>query len=393
MKLFDHALRVLLTTILCTLTFSMSLASKQSDSQLLPQMAEQTLDSVQKYFRTSDPSLLLESFPKRSDQKKCSYLWGYSAMISSVSALYENTGDAKWEKLMAEVMLPGLDQYYDNQREPAGYASYLVNDGSGDRFYDDNIWLGIDMTDMYVKSGKKGYLDRALEIWKFVMSGYDQKLEGGIYWCEQKKESKNTCSNAPAAVFALKLFQATKQRAFLKQGQNLYEWTKKNLEDTTDNLYFDNKSLSGKIQTHKFSYNAGQMLQAATLLFQLTKNKQYLHQAQNLAEACYKEFFTSKGQNHNNLVLKGGEKWFDAVMLRGFLQLYQVSKDDKYLSAFKCTIFTAWHELHSEDKGLFNNNLLSQQPRYADNARNPKQSKSLLTQAAFIEMMARLSNY
>ena len=191
----------------------------------------------------------------------------------------------------------------------------------------------------------------------------------------------------------MKLFQATKQRAFLKQGQNLYEWTKKNLEDTTDNLYFDNKSLSGKIQTHKFSYNAGQMLQAATLLFQLTKNKQYLHQAQNLAEACYKKFFTSKGQNHNNLVLKGGEKWFDAVMLRGFLQLYQVSKDDKYLSAFKCTIFTAWHELHSEDKGLFNNNLLSQQPRYADNTRNPKQSKSLLTQAAFIEMMARLSNY
>lgn len=95
-----------------------------------------------------------------------------------------------------------------------------------DRFYDDNVWLGIDFTDSYRMTGKQAYLEKAKLIWKFILSGKDDVLGGGIYWCEQKKESKNTCSNAPGAVFALKLFQATQDDAYLKQGKDLYEWTK-----------------------------------------------------------------------------------------------------------------------------------------------------------------------
>ena len=117
---------------------------------------------------------------------------------------------------------------------------------------------------------------------------------GGIYWCEQKKESKNTCSNAPGAVFALKLFQATQDSTYLKQGKELYEWTKKNLEDPTDHLYFDNIALNKKIGRAKFAYNSGQMMQAAALLYQITKQKNYLEDAQNIAEACHKHFFGSR---------------------------------------------------------------------------------------------------
>ncbi len=58
------------------------------------------------------------------------------------------------------------------------------------------------------------YLQKAQLIWKFIESGTDDNLGGGIYWCEQRKESKNTCSNAPGSVFALKLFEATKDSAY-----------------------------------------------------------------------------------------------------------------------------------------------------------------------------------
>ena len=62
------------------------------------------------------------------------------------------------------------------------------------------------------------YLQKAQLIWNFIESGTDDNLGGGIYWCEQRKESKNTCSNAPGSVFALKLFEATKDSAYFVKG-------------------------------------------------------------------------------------------------------------------------------------------------------------------------------
>ena len=143
---------------------------------------------------------------------------------------------------------------------------------------------------------KQAYLKKAKLIWEFILSGKDDVLGGGIYWCEQKKESKNTCSNAPGTVFALKLFQATQDSIYLKQGKELYEWTKANLEDPKDSfITFDNIThLIKKIQVcAKFAYNSGQMMQAAALLYQITKQKNYLEDAQNIAEACHKYFFRS----------------------------------------------------------------------------------------------------
>ncbi len=94
-------------------------------------------------------------------------------------------------------------------------------------------------------------------------------------------------------LFALKLFQATQDSIYLKQGKELYEWTKKNLEDPKDHLYFDNIALNKKIGRAKFAYNSGQMMQAAALLYQITKQRNYLEDAQNIAEACHKHFFHS----------------------------------------------------------------------------------------------------
>ena len=85
--------------------------------------------------------------------------------------------------------------------------------------------------------------------------------------------SKNTCSNAPGSVLALKLFEATQDSTYFTKGKRLYEWTKATLQDSTDYLYFDNIALDGKIGKAKFAYNSGQMMQAATLLYQLTGEK------------------------------------------------------------------------------------------------------------------------
>lgn len=114
-------------------------------------------------------------------------------------------------------------------------------------------------------------------------------------------------------------FQGYARQLLFEKGKSLYEWTKATLQDTTDCLYFDNMRLDGEIGRAKFAYNSGQMMQSAALLYQLTGNGQYLKDAQAIAAACHNYFFMefTPGQGEPFRMLKKGDVWFTAVMLRG----------------------------------------------------------------------------
>ncbi|QNL49405.1 AGE family epimerase/isomerase [Olivibacter sp. SDN3] len=359
--------------------------------------AQTTLDAIYKHYGVKDISLLRENYPfdeaykasylatdeQGEEPNKYAYLWPYSGTFSAVNVLLQTTGQKRYHVLLDETILPGLEHYFDNKRAPAGYASYIGTAPASDRFYDDNIWLGIDFTELYAHTEEQKYLDKAKVIWDFVMSGMDDKLGGGIYWCEQKKTSKNTCSNAPAAVLALKLFQVTGDSVYFSHGKELYEWTQQQLQDNSDYLYFDNVSLDGKIGKAKFPYNSGQMLQAAALLYQLTGENHYLTEAQNIAQSSYQYFFSSfeteDGQQFR--LLKKSDVWFIAVMLRGFVELYNVDQNKTYISVFKENLTYAWNHMREED-GLFNKDWSGQEK---------EEKKWVLTQAAMVEMYARLA--
>ena len=360
--------------------------------------AQQTLDALYQNYAAPNTCLLRENYPFNQDNKatylaseeqanipnQFSYLWPYSGTFSAVNALFEATHDKKYKKLLDSRVLPGLEEYFDTQRVPNAYSSYIRTAPASDRFYDDNVWLGIDFTDTYQMTQEQKYLDKAQLIWKFIESGTDSILGGGIYWCEQKKESKNTCSNAPGSVLALKLFKATNDSSYFEKGKKLYEWTQRNLQDSADYLYFDNIRLDGKIGKAKFAYNSGQMMQSAALLYQLTKNPIYLKDAQNIAKECFNYFFTDFTPATNEeafRMLKKGDIWFTAVMLRGFIELYQIDKDKTYINAFNKSLSYAWDNARDE-KGLFNTDL---------SGKSKDERKWLLTKAAMVEMYARLA--
>ena len=65
------------------------------------------------------------------------------------TSLFEATHDKKYQKLLDKRVLPGLEEYFDIQRTPNAYSSYIQTAPTSDRFYDDNVWLGIDFTDIY----------------------------------------------------------------------------------------------------------------------------------------------------------------------------------------------------------------------------------------------------
>ena len=383
-------------TCIASLTGCVSSAQVEPNSNL--DRARQTLDSLYLNYSVDNSSLLRENYPfdeqhtvtylaseeQANIPNQFSYLWPYSGTFSAVNALFEATHDKKYKKLLDSRVLPGLEEYFDTQRVPNAYSSYIRTAPASDRFYDDNVWLGIDFTDTYQMTQEQKYLDKAQLIWKFIESGTDSILGGGIYWCEQKKESKNTCSNAPGSVLALKLFKATNDSSYFEKGKKLYEWTQRNLQDSADYLYFDNIRLDGKIGKAKFAYNSGQMMQSAALLYQLTKNPIYLKDAQNIAKECFNYFFTDFTPATNEeafRMLKKGDIWFTAVMLRGFIELYRIDKDKTYINAFNKSLSYAWDNARDEN-GVFNTDL---------SGKSKDQKKWLLTQAAMVEMYSRLA--
>jgi len=392
MKQINQITTTLLLTGVCYLTTQAQVKKDQFSER-----AQKTLEVVYNKYGGAENKLLIEKYPfdenfkadylnnneQAGRQKKYAYLWPFSGSFSAVNALMELSKDkAGHQKVLDQKVLVGLREYRDEQRTPVGYASYINSAPASDRFYDDNIWVGIDFTDSYIQTKKADYLKYAKEIWAFVKSGEDNKLGGGIYWCEQKKESKNTCSNAPAAVFALKLFEATKEKDYLNEGRRLYEWTKAGLQDPDDKLYWDNIHLNGKLDKAKYSYNSGQMLQAAALLYKLTKEKKYLMDAQQLAEACLSYFFQTR-DGIDFPILKNSNVWFHAVMMRGYISLFEQDGNRKYMDIFAKNLDLAWHKMRDQD-GLFDADWTLEKP---------KKSKWLLDQCAFVEMYGRLAKF
>lgn len=391
--MFIHQLTESLKPINFILVFFISVigfSQSKTDSNLIK--ASVILDAIYKNYAAPNTNLLRENYPY--DEKytpdylaanpgsikpnEYAYLWPYSGTLSATVVLYEATKDKAYKKLLDEKIIPGLEKYFDVKRKPFAYASYINTAKPFDRFYDDNIWLGIDFTDLYAISKQKKYLDKAQLIWEFVWSGHDEKLGGGIYWCEQKKFSKNTCSNAPAAVFAFKLFGVTKDSGYYFKGKDLYEWTKRNLQDTTDFLYFDNKALAGKVDTKKYSYNSGQMLQAAVLLYNLTADKTYLNEAEKIANSAFR-YFTAHSLYEGTEHFRDNNSWFNAVMLRGFAEYWRASGKNNFQVHFQ-QILNNYYRSQRDEQGLFF--------RFS---RRPQNRKWLLNQAGFVEMFAQLA--
>lgn len=380
---------------LCAFAVSSCASGSSEMQEAYLEKAKTTMQSVYTCYSVAENFLLRENYPfddgykagylaseeQASRPNPYSYLWPFSGTLSAVAAIMET--EPSYQDILTGRLLPGLEEYYDAKREPHAYSSYIKSAPASDRFYDDNVWLGIDFTDLYVLTEKPEYLEKAEMIWKFIESGIDDKLGGGIYWCEQKKGSKNTCSNAPGSVFALKLYKATGNPHYLEQGKALYEWTRNTLMDSDDFLYFDNINLSGKIQTWKFAYNSGQMVQAGALLYGITGDKKYLSDAARTAESCYDYFFEDYTAEDGTSfrILKAGNTWFNAVMVRGLIELYKADGNRTYIDAVRKSLDTAWEKSRTEE-GLFNDDC---------SGRKTNETKWLLVQGAMAEMYARMA--
>jgi uncharacterized protein YyaL (SSP411 family) len=317
-------------------------------------------NSTQQDFYIPDAGLYKETNGVKNE-KKYSYLWPLCASIQAANEmeLLEPSKD------YMSLVLKAINQYYNTDAPAPAYQSYVTSEEAATRYYDDNQWIGIAAIDAYNRTQKKEYLDLSKTIYRFMMTGFDTVAGGGIYWREGDKKTKNTCSNGPGILLALQLYKATNQTGYLDTALLLYNWTNRHLMSPTG-IYYDAIKIPGlAIDKATYTYNTGTMLQSAVLLYTILRTENYLNEARRIADAAEKYFYVN-----NKLP---GNYWFNAVMLRGFIELYKVENNRKRLQFFIDDAERVW-----------------QNEKDSKNLLGRKDTRSLIDQSAMLEIFARL---
>ena len=319
-------------------------------------------------------------------------VWGQGGGLSAYVALRGASAgvslyEEKYEGL-TDRMFNSINRFITTDNGLSAYAVYPAN--GNDRYYDDNVWIGLDMAELYRQTGEQRFLEKAVMVWNYLMDGYDDTCGGGIHWKEMNGSSttKHTCSTAPTAVLGCQLYQITGEEQYKETAIELYEWLLEHLQDPADHLFWDNINPDMKVNKNKYSYNSGQPMLAACLLYQITNDPAYLDEARAIARSAFYKWFSTYESEvlHRDIrIINGDNAWFYAVMFRGFIELYRLDESTgDYIDDFADTMRHAWlSPCRDSQTGLLN---------YSSFKGEKQQSSwEVLQEGGCVEMLARLA--
>ncbi len=271
-------------------------------------------------------------------KRQISFLWPFSVLLESVSALYEcDTADEDLKEYYTLLLDKFLPRY--QSKKSGKYRAYSSTTSDGDRYYDDNEWIVIELVRAYRLLGNEDYLTYAKELAEYVYSGWVES-SGGVRWIEGG-DSCNTCSNGPAAVLSCMLYEETGDKYYYDWAVKIYEWTKERLL-APDGTYYDNiKIKGGSVDKAKYPYNTGTMIVSGVMLYRITGDESYLDEARKSAEGGANVFLRKVG---SRCVVTNSHPWFNSWLLEGFIELFEADTEEKFTAEYINDFYTVLSE-------------------------------------------------
>lgn len=272
------------------------------------------------------------------------HLWPFSralvATLDLAGIASELTGLDATEAI--EESLAQLERYHDPSGDPPSYASDVRGTRiGGDRYYDDNAWVGLALVQLERMRPGSGHLGRAHELFQFAVSGWDQRAApspGGVFWVEQgrgvgaRNHDRNTVSNAPNAGLGLHL-QELGVRTDTEHGSigaaDMYEWVLATLDESRETdrrgtgLFWDKIRGDGTLDKTLWTYNQGSMVGVNVLLARIHEDRRdmYIARAEAIARKSFGHF-GAEGYDHQPPA-------FNAIFFRNLLLLHRVTRDEQ----------------------------------------------------------------
>jgi len=281
--------------------------------------------------------------------------------------------------------LRALEAYWD---DPGGRLAAYASDvtGSrfgGDRYYDDNAWVGLGLVALERLRPGRGHADRAAALFRFAAGGWDVRPDapnpGGVFWVEQdrgigmRNHDRNVVSNAPNAQLALHLAELAElaelageaglaeltgeaddaepeaeaddvdQRAagLRARALDMYAWVNATLDAGAaagapgTGLFFDKLRGDGTVDETRWTYNQGSMVGVNVLLARAAlavgseEHGVYLSRAQAIG---------AKALRHYADAYQRQPAAFNAILFRNLLQLHAATADDELRGAIRAAM-------------------------------------------------------
>lgn len=356
--------------------------------------AKDLFDAVNMLYRISDgktAGLYRENYPVQSGDPGNSYLWPYDGLVSGVANLHALGYDIDYKSFVDR-----FEAYWteSGKKNVGGYASQTDGtSGYGDRFYDDNSIVGLDLVEAYNLLKDETCISRAGRIVKFLKSGFDDTMGGALWWNESLvndasngDSNKPACANGFATMFLLRYYKicpAAEKSEVLEFAKTLYAWLVDNLRDPEDNCYWNDKAANGgTVNKTKWTYNSGAMISNGILLYQITGDKKYLEQAVATAEGSYNYFVRPVAPLA--LSYPDHDPWFTIKLVKAYIELQPYHKKAAdYISTFINNLDYAYAHARFDNGLWFENWTGNSQGR----------ASSLLMQDAALESLGVVALY
>ena len=349
--------------------------------------------AMQRRFRTRD--VLYRRDGKLRPPGTAAHLWPFSRALVATLDLAgigdDLTGDIDADAAVA-ASLQALERYWDPSGDPPAYSSDVRGARlGGDRYYDDNAWVGLALVQLERMRPGSGYLYRAEELFHFAASGWDRRVApspGGVFWVEQglgagaTNHDRNTVSNAPNAELGLHLAELRDRRLTAPGSigaEGMYEWVLATLDASRESdlpgtgLFWDKLRGDGTLDKTLWSYNQGSMIGANVLLARRGGGSQpeYLGRAEAIARKALAHFGRDGYERQPAA--------FNAIYFRNLLLLHAATGDAalraEILETLRRYTDHAWYETRDR-RHLFH---------FSDGG------VTLLNQSAMVQLLALLA--
>jgi len=298
------------------------------------------------------------------------YLWSNFSGVGMqyyVCKLYPDDQDQK------EVFRKMIENFkYYRQNDPlansapnsvkyhSGRGASLYS-GSGDCYFDDNIWVARNYLRAYELLGDERYLKEAIRVNNWVLSGWNDEL-GGIVWSErglsdsadeqhlERGLSANACGIIVNATLSTLAESGEDREFYMSWAEKFYTFCKKMQNTPTTYDYWngihtvivDGVRKDGDINRVHYAYNSGMMILADLLMYDITGDQNYYSDAKSSSAAAKRTFYqtdTKYGGHYYE-----GDPWFAAILCEAYYELYKHDGDlgAGYLDSFGISVTKAY---------------------------------------------------
>ncbi|MGH2858158.1 MAG: glycoside hydrolase family 76 protein [Solirubrobacteraceae bacterium] len=332
--------------------------------------------AMQARFRRSDGLYLRDGSPRLL--RLAAHLWPFTrALVATLDlagiALGGPDGPGRpgrglhaESELAAE--LETLERYWDPDG-PAYSSDMLGSRLGGDRYYDDNAWVGLALVGLERLRPGSGRLARARELFQFAAAGWDRRPDmrcpGGVFWVQQgrgagrRNHDRNTVSNAPNAQLGMHLAELGGGLGPPPGGigpERMYDWVNDSLDAGGDGCgpFWDKLRGDGTVDRALWSYNQGTMIGANVLL---------ARRADGAGAGSARDLHLGRAETiARRALVRYDGAWerqpadFNAILYRNLLLLHAITADaslrEAILSAMREQADRAWEE-HRDRDDLF----------------------------------------